>query len=99
MTNYPFQGLDIATEDYEPWFWLAKAENAATFYRVAGLPVSRWARAGECKHQGETWRSPFGTPLAEIARTGGESTLARDGWSQAYDAWQPWESMEGYSVD
>lgn len=74
---YPFQGLDLSSAhveyDYE---WLILARVHANLRRERRLSIPALA-AGTAKNPGY---SPFGTPLAQIARTGGDILSAPCGY-------------------
>lgn len=74
---YPFQGLDLNVVQEPVPMQQLNARHAANVCRAYGLPVSDWRRAGELKYPG---RSPWGTPLALIARTGGDILTAPCGY-------------------
>lgn len=66
---YPFQGLDIETREYgAPW--RMNARTAAHVMRTLGPVPSVSIAAGRYKYAGQL--TPFGTPVAELVRTGGD---------------------------
>lgn len=68
IEDYPFQGLDLATEPYRWWYWTGCAKLSAADARIAGHPVPPNRRAGEWKYAGQ--RTPLGTPVAQLRREG-----------------------------
>lgn len=73
---YPNQGLDIETSPYEAWWWLTKARMAA----LPGYATPRFGTAGYCKYQGDHARTPLGTFVAELTRTGGDYLASSCGY-------------------
>jgi hypothetical protein len=74
IEDYPFQGLDVATESYD-YFWLAEARNAASIAMIYRVPPC--ASAGEFKHP---YRSPLSTPVAQLTRQGHDMLAAPCGY-------------------
>lgn len=72
VEDYPFQGLAIRTEPTLS-YWRGLAKLSAVNARIDGRPVILAHRSGDLKHPG---RTPFGTPVAELAREGHDMLAA-----------------------
>lgn len=82
--DYPFQGLDLATREYD-YHWLELARYSAIRARELGQNASP---AGWIKELDVT---PLGTPVCELMRRA-DGMPGRGGWDQAADAWREGDS-------
>jgi hypothetical protein len=73
VEDYPFQGVDLDCRSGYRWTWEALAVLSAHQARESMRAIVPGHRSGDLKHKGVT---PFGTPVAVLARTGGDMLCA-----------------------